>query len=301
MPDGLVFDIKRFAINDGPGVRTTVFLKGCPLHCFWCHNPESQSYHAQLARYDSKCIRCGGCVAACPSHAAHIHEGDIRLDRKLCVLSGRCADVCPAEAMVIIGRRRELDDVVREVLADRPFYETSGGGATLSGGEPLLQHEFVTTLIDALHAEGVHVALDTSGYASAEIFDRVASAVDLVLFDIKALDPERHREATGVPNDLILDNLRRFRAAHPEICVVLRYPLIPGFNDRPEDVEALLALARELDLPVDLLPYHPLGTGKYEAVGMDAPPERPDSDLAQQRAREILTSLADAGITCTIN
>jgi pyruvate formate lyase activating enzyme len=300
LPEGLVFDIKRFAINDGPGVRTTVFLKGCPLHCFWCHNPESQSHRPQLARYETKCIRCGGCVAACPSGAIHVEEGAVRLDRATCVLSGFCAEVCPAEAAVIIGHWRKLGEVVREVLADKPFYETSGGGATISGGEPLLQHEFVLHLIEALHAEGLHVALDTSGHASPEVFDRVAARADLVLFDIKTLDPARHHEATGARNHLILDNLRRLRTDHPEIPVTLRYPLIPGFNDRPEDVDALIALARELDLPVDLLPYHPLGTGKYEAVGMEAPPERPDSDVAQQRAREILTHLADAGVTCTI-
>jgi pyruvate formate lyase activating enzyme len=300
LTEGLIFDIKRFAINDGPGVRTTVFLKGCPLRCFWCHNPESQSPRSQLARYDTKCIRCGGCAAACPTGAITLDDAGWRIDRAQCTICGACADVCPAEAVVIIGRAAPLEEVVREVLADKPFYETSKGGATISGGEPLMQPEFVISLIEALKAEGLHVALDTSGHASAEVFDSVAGRADMVLFDIKSLDADRLREATGADRDVILANLRRLHAEHPDIRIILRYPLIPGFNDRPEDVEAILALAKELDVQVDILPYHPLGTGKYEALGLVPPHERLDSDVAQQRAREVLGTLSDAGVTCTI-
>jgi pyruvate formate lyase activating enzyme len=300
LTEGLIFDIKRFAINDGPGVRTTVFLKGCPLRCFWCHNPESQSPRAQLARYDTKCIRCGGCVAACPTGAITLDESGWHIDRAKCTICGACAKICPAEAVVIIGRSAPLDEVVREVLADKPFYETSKGGATISGGEPLMQPEFVLSLIDALKAEGLHVALDTSGEASPEVFDAVATQADMVLFDIKSLDADRLLEATGADRDLVLSNLRRLHAEHPEITIILRYPLIPGFNDRPEDVDALAALAKELGSQVDILPYHPLGSGKNEALGLLPPHERLDSDVAQQRAREILGTLSDAGVTCTI-
>jgi pyruvate formate lyase activating enzyme len=239
-------------------------------------------------------------MAACQRGAITLDDSGWHIDRAKCTICGACAKICPAEAVVIIGRSAPLEEVVREVLADKPFYETSKGGATISGGEPLMQADFVISLIEALKAEGLHVALDTSGQASAEVFDSVAGRADMVLFDIKSLDADRLRDATGADRDLVLSNLRRLHAEHPEIKIILRYPLIPGFNDCPEDVDAVAALAKELGVQVDILPYHPLGSGKNEALGLEAPAARLDSDVAQQRAREVLGTLSDAEVTCTI-
>ena len=263
MTTGIVFDIRRYAIHDGPGIRTTVFLKGCALTCAWCHNPESQALGYEAMLRDNRCIRCGACVDACGHGAIAWTDGVPVTDRGRCTACGDCAAVCYAEARERVGREMSVDAVLAEVVKDAPFYQESGGGLTLSGGEPLLQREFSTALLRGAQAQGVHTALDTCGFAPWEAFEGLRGLVDLFLYDLKLMDDARHRRFTGVTNAPILENLRALSALGHTI--VLRVPVIPGVNDDAENLAALAAFAAPLPhlAGVDLLPYHPIGTDKY--------------------------------------
>ena len=263
MITGVVFDIKRYAIHDGPGIRTTVFLKGCPLACRWCHNPESQSAAAEMIFRAGRCIRCGACVASCERGAIVWSDAGPATERAVCVACGACAIVCYAEARERVGREMSVEETMVEIGRDRPFYEESGGGATFSGGEPLAQPEFLGALLAACRAAGIHTALDTCGYAPWEVIDRVRRDVDLFLYDLKLLDDARHRELTGVSNRLILENLRRLsELGH---AIVLRVPIIPGVNDDPETLDEIGAFATSLPRldEIALLPYNRMGIDKY--------------------------------------
>lgn len=265
---GCVFNIQRFSINDGPGIRTTVFLKGCPLRCLWCHNPEGISPGPELSYDPRKCIGCGRCVEACPEHAHAMREGSHAFDRSLCRLCGACAEACPSEALRTVGSETSVDEVMAEVICDTPFYETSGGGMTLSGGEPLAQVDFTEALLARAKVAGLHTCLDTSGQAPWSAFERVAGLVDLFLYDCKATGSDRHEELAGVTNELILENLRRLHAEGARIR--LRCPLVPGVNDAPEHLDGIAQLAGELDdiEGVEILPYHALATAKRERLGL---------------------------------
>jgi pyruvate formate lyase activating enzyme len=268
---GIVFDVKHFAVHDGPGIRTTVFLKGCPLRCLWCHSPESQSPRTEVAYYPNLCIGCGACVEACPHGAQTL--GTPKIIRERCQGVGRCAEVCYAGATIMYGEEATVDDVLEEVNKDRLLYETSGGGVTVSGGEPAMQPGFASALLCAFKERGYHTALDTSGYTEGSAFERVLVDADLVLYDLKHMDSFIHEEITGVPNGLILTNLEK--AAGSGKTLVVRVPVIPGYNDSPENITAMADYLGGLKgvESVELLPYHNLGAPKYLALGRDYPLE----------------------------
>jgi pyruvate formate lyase activating enzyme len=262
----VVFDIRRFSVHDGPGIRTTVFLKGCPLRCPWCHNPEGLSAAPELVWRAERCTRCGTCIAVCPERALDWAERIPALDASRCTLCGICADECYGEAREVLGHWMDADAVLAHVERDIPFYEVSGGGVTFSGGEPLAQPEFLAALLRGARARGIHTALDTCGYAQWDALDGLKNDVDLFLYDLKLVDDERHRAATGVSNLVILDNLERLAAGGHRI--VLRLPLVPGINDDDANLRATGALAARLGIErVALLPFHGLGRDKYPRLG----------------------------------
>jgi pyruvate formate lyase activating enzyme len=260
--DGLVFNIQRYSLQDGPGIRTTVFLKGCPLSCSWCQNPESRSPEPQVIVIDGRCVRCGACDRA--RDDAHAREG---IAPGVCIRCGACVEACPTGARQLVGRRMTVEEVLVEIESDRLFHEESGGGVTFSGGEPLLQGEFLIALLDACRARGVHTAVDTCGQASLETVLRVAARADLFLYDLKVIDDDRHRSLTGVSNRSILMNLEALARAHPDVRI--RVPVVPGITDGAEQIEAIARYVASLPgiRKVDLLPYHATGLHKYAGLG----------------------------------
>lgn len=265
-PAGIVLNIMRFCLHDGPGIRTTVFLKGCPLSCWWCHNPESQSPKPALMYLRERCRLCGDCILVCPRHA--ISRGEVTMLRSAaCAVCGACVDACLAGARAIAGRRMTVSEVVAEIERDTVFFDESGGGVTFSGGEPLSQPVFLDALLEACRRLRIHTVLDTCGLAEPRSFSRIASKADLVLYDLKLLDAERHRACTGGPNEPIVANLEGLaRAGRP---VVVRVPVVPGVNDSDAEFAAILLLLRRLGLNrIDLLPYHKIGIDKYARLNL---------------------------------
>jgi pyruvate formate lyase activating enzyme len=296
---GIVFNISRYAIHDGPGIRTTVFLKGCPLNCWWCHNPESVSPLPQFALRLNRCIGCGTCVEACPHKALSMTDEEVSRDPGACQLCFRCAEVCPADAREVIGRQMTVTEVMAEIKKDVPFYDESGGGVTFSGGEPLMQPEFLIELLDACGRLDLHRVIDTSGYAHKDILLEVAQRAELFLYDLKHMDPELHRKYTGVSNELILDNLKALSCR--DVAIRIRIPLIPGVNDDRRNVEMTAIFLQKLHrvLDVDLLPYHDVAISKYDRFGYNyrlgkvAVP-------TQEQLHNVASTLSSYGLCVTI-
>ncbi len=264
---GIIFDVQRCCLHDGPGIRTTVFFKGCPLRCLWCHNPESQAAKPQLSFDSGKCRHCLACVAAC--HAgAHRADADRHvLERSHCQLCGQCVPQCLAGALKIIGQPRDVPSLMREIEKDRKFYKSSGGGVTLSGGEPTAQFEFCRNLLSAVKNAGIHACLETCGLVEPDRLTALISLVDLFLFDYKATDPDLHRHLMGVSNERILANLDMLLSRG--VPVILRCPLVPGVNDQPEHLRAIADLAKRHSAirGVEIMAYHSMGRDKAQQVG----------------------------------
>jgi pyruvate formate lyase activating enzyme len=288
---GVVFNIQRFSLHDGPGIRTTVFLKGCPLACFWCQNPESQSGAPEMLLDRRKCTLCGECREACPNGAVRLERGKAVFDRARCRGCGCCVSVCPNEARAISGKGMTVDEVMEEALKDVKFYWRSDGGVTLSGGEPLAQPRFAGELLRRCKEEGLHTTLDTCGYAPWPKIRCLLDQVDLVLFDLKHMDAANHAAATGRDNRLILENAKRIAARKP---MRIRIPLIPGFNDDPDAVREICRFAKDElgDPPIDLLPYNRLGEIKYEFLDK---PYTPLSSQADEHLQMLASLIGNRG------
>jgi len=268
---GRIFDVRRYSIHDGPGIRTTVFFKGCPLACLWCHNPEGIDPAPELMHWPSRCSRCYSCIAACPLAAVSKNgSGAVFIDKKRCDLCGQCAEACLYDAMQVVGREMTVDDLATEIEKDRVFYEQSGGGATFSGGDPLAQPAFLEELLETLRSRGIRTAVDISGFAPAPVLDRISARTDLVLYDLKVMDEATHRELTGVSNAPILENLKRLAANGSEVWI--RIPLMAGVNDDDKNINGTIAFLKSLKKirNVGLLPYHSGGNEKARRLGKES-------------------------------
>jgi pyruvate formate lyase activating enzyme len=267
---GLIFDIDRYAIHDGPGIRLLVFMKGCALRCLWCCNPESQNFHPEVAYFPAKCIGCGACIEACPEKATQMSEGKIVVDWKLCKSCGKCIERCFTDARKLFGRLLTVEEALQEVKKNIVFLMNSGGGVTIGGGEVTGQPEFVTDLLKRCKEEQLHTAIETCGYCSWDTLKKILEYTDLVYYDIKHMDTQKHKALTGVSNKRILKNL--IGVSHEPVDLIVRIPLIPGHNDAEGNLRAAAEfIMKDLNTArikrVELLPYHKLGTFKYERLG----------------------------------
>ena len=266
--EGIIFNIQRFSLHDGPGIRTTVFLKGCPMRCLWCHNPESLLPKPQLSLTAVRCISCGRCQEVCPNG---VHRPGKLPDFSTCIACGACAAACPSGALELLGRKARVDDVLQEVLQDLAFYARSGGGMTVSGGEPGMQPEFTTALLRAAKEKGIHTAIETAGWVSQAVYEKMLPWLDLILFDIKQMDAQKHLEYTQRDNTRIHKNLQNLCRIDCTVKVTVRTPVIPGYTDDPESFQKLAQFLHTLDrVPdVNVLPYNPLAGSKHPRLGME--------------------------------
>jgi pyruvate formate lyase activating enzyme len=296
----LICDIQRFCTHDGPGVRTVIFFKGCPLHCPWCSNPESIGTSPELYYIKNKCIGCGECIKVCPQDcifpAEPLAAGEkktIVIDRSKCVSCFSCVKECPTMALIAKGERRSITDLMEKALADKVFFDESGGGITLSGGEVMLQASAAEALLKSAKEEKLHTAIETSGYGKSETLDRLLRYCDLVFFDVKMVNRERHKKMTGQSNDLIIFNLRK--VAEEKKSLIVRLPMIPGYNMDDDNVRDVIDLLAPLDIPVEPLLFHQLGKNKYVSLGKDYALEQAET-LHHKSAENIIKKLVQAGI-----
>ncbi len=299
---GTIFNIQRYSVNDGPGIRTLVFFKGCPLRCEWCSNPESQKIKRQIMVFDNLCTQCGTCVAVCPNSCITIQEDKRIYYPKNCDRCGQCRDICPNSAVKLVGEKMSIKDVVAIAEKDYLFYLNSGGGVTLGGGEPTMQPEFATNLLQALKKYGIHTVIETCGYTEWRIFERLLPFIDLVLYDVKHINPLTHEAQTGKSNQRILRNLVNLLGKKAP--VIIRIPVIPGFND---DIQAMSEIGLFLNTHnhnavierVDLLPYHKLGINKYKALGLSYKLDGSQTP-EKKRLEELKQTLVDHGYKTSI-
>jgi pyruvate formate lyase activating enzyme len=264
---GLIYDIQRFAIHDGPGIRTLVFMLGCPLKCLWCSTPQTQKPSPEILYIEVNCKKCLRCVDECPEKAITFSDEKIKIDRKLCNACGQCVDVCPNQALKLVGKQKTVEELYEDIMKDNNFYRRSGGGVTIGGGEATMQQEFVTALLKKCKGMYIHTAMETCGYVKWEELEKILEYIDLLYFDIKHMDSRIHKELTGVPNELILENAKKASKMRP---IIIRIPLIPGYNDSEENLLKTAKFAANLGenlLRVELLPYHKFGIGTYEQLG----------------------------------
>jgi len=291
MSEGMIFDLKRYSINDGPGIRTTVFLKGCPLRCQWCHNPEGQFFLPELMVRPSRCLEeCSECLTCCGPGALSKAGGIPVVDRAKCDSCAACAEVCPTQALEMAGRRISAAALIEEIEKDRIFYEESGGGVTFSGGEPLAQPEFLAQVLALCRKRELHTTVDTCGHVQPQSFDRVAGLVDLFLFDLKVIDEARHREFTGHSNRLIRHNLRHLAGKAKKI--IIRLPLVQGVNDDAGNIRRTADFIRSAGGigEISLLPCHKLGQEKYKGLHKSSPGERfapPSAEILKRIRAEL--------------
>ncbi len=297
---GTIFDIMRYAIHDGPGVRTTVFLKGCSLRCWWCHNPEGISSTNDLAYFDYKCICCKTCANVCPTRAITFEEDKHKINRAACTMCGACAEACPTGALRIIGLEINVKELMKEIEKDTILYDSSDGGVTFSGGEPLFQPLFLKETLKECKNRKIHVALDTSGYASPEIFESVAGNVDVFLYDLKLLDDIEHQKYTGVSNRLILGNLKALVEEGRGKDVIIRVPVIPNITDTSKNVRKLVEFVQQLKgvEEVDLLPFHDVSE-KYMRIGKKYLMQFHNAP-SEEKLKQIKEKLESAGLLVKI-
>lgn len=300
---GTVFNVQYFNLHDGPGIRTLVFLKGCPLSCHWCANPESMSRHLELGLNRSLCDRCGNCLEACPEQALFFNDDQsLSVDRNRCNACGKCVSVCYQKALTIYGKEMSAKEVFDAVYRDKIFYEGKGGGITVSGGEPFQQPRFLLAILNLCRNAGIHTCLETTGYTTAKVLDQIFPVTDYVLFDLKHMDSHLHQKFTGKPNRKILDNAKRLAASG--IPVMFRMPFIPGFNDTKQNIGATADFIKSLKADnikgIELMPYHRMGMGKYESLDRqyalrDVEPSKPDYVESIRQRFEAL------GLICTVS
>lgn len=299
---GIIFDLQTYCLYDGPGIRTTIFLKGCPLRCDWCHNPESWNRSPQIGYRKDLCTLCGTCVENCSQHALSINNEALLIDRKKCLVCGECVSLCVAGAHEIIGRQASVGDIVKEVILDRPFFEESGGGVTISGGEPTVQAGFLLDLLSALKNSGLHTALETCGYFDPELIEKLVDRVDLFLFDLKLIDSSVHKKRTGVANDRILENFRSILSCVGQERIIPRIPIIPGLNTSPDEIDRIIEFLHESGYTgkVELMPYNDLAKSKWEKIGRGEQYVR-YQEISESALQKVSDRFIKAGFSTHIN